>query len=312
MTTAMDPRTAWLQERRSGIGASDAAAVLGIDSWRTPYQVWADKRGLLEPDDVDSEPMYWGRKLQQSILDAYSERTGREVAPWLDTEIVRHHVNRWLLCTPDGLQTVEGIDGLVQVKTAAGWKAAEWRDEPPLAYQVQVQHEMMVTGYPHATLVVLLGGQRMVWFDCQRNVEFQAALLERLAEFWRRVETGEPPEVDSSVQTSKVLVKLHPADSGNVVTLPKDAATWDVALQQAKAVIKQQETVVRACENRLKAEIGDATYGVLPSGEAYSWRTLHRSGYTVEDCDYRVLRRVDDLNRELSKREKSDEQRQSG
>lgn len=302
-SNATSTRDTWRQARRTGIGSTDAVAILGLSPYRTAYQVWADKRGLLPEEEIDSEPAYWGRRLQETILDAYRERSGRDAVPWSDTELVRHRTNPWLLCTPDGLQTVDGVDGLVEIKTAAAWKFGDWKDEPPLAYQVQLQHALMVTGYPHGTLVVLLGGQRMLWFDCDRNVQFQAALLERLHAFWGHVQSGEPPPVDNTVATAKVLAKLHPKDSGDVVTLPQEAAAWDIGLTEAKARVKELEAVVRSCENRLKAAIGDATYGVLPSGEAYSWRTLHRSGYTVEDCDYRMLRRVNDLKQELERRE---------
>ena len=41
------PREEWLKVRRTGIGGSDVAAILGMDHNRGPLHVYLDKRGEL-------------------------------------------------------------------------------------------------------------------------------------------------------------------------------------------------------------------------------------------------------------------------
>ncbi len=69
-------REDWLKERRKAIGGSDAAAIIGLNAYATPYTVWADKTGRL-PEKPDSEAMRQGRDLEQYVVDRFTELTGK-------------------------------------------------------------------------------------------------------------------------------------------------------------------------------------------------------------------------------------------
>jgi predicted phage-related endonuclease len=107
-------------------------------------------------------------------------------------------------------------------------------------------------------------------------------MIEKERAFWDLVESKTPPPVDGSEQTAEALKRLYAADNGLSVVLPAEAEEWDDALQAAKAAIKAATETKRAIENQIKAAIGDATFGVLPSGERYKWQDQDRAGYTVE------------------------------
>jgi predicted phage-related endonuclease len=100
-----------------------------------------------------------------------------------------------------------------------------------------------------------------------------------------------PPDVDGSASTAKVLAKLHPEDDGSEVFLPAEAADWTDEIEAAKEQIKTAEVMKQAAENRLKAAIGDATFGLLPDGSRWSWKSQTRKSYVVEEATFRVLRR---------------------
>ena len=84
----MKTREDWLKERMAGIGGSDAAAVMGLSKWKTPLDVFLEKRGEIATDFVDSEPMKWGRLLEPVVRQEYAERSG-EVVRLVPNEIVR-------------------------------------------------------------------------------------------------------------------------------------------------------------------------------------------------------------------------------
>jgi len=288
-------RETWLADRLTGIGASEAAAVLGADPYRSPFAVWAEKTGFAEPEDLSSvEAVEFGVRLERPILEAFADRTGRTVSPWPQWLSVRHLEHPFIRCTPDGVQGAaeRPNEGLVQVKTTSAYNAGDWKDGPPLHYQVQVQQELLVTGHTWGTLVVLIGGQRLRYFDVVANAEFQAALIRRLSDFWALVQAKIPPAVDGTLATAKILARLHPEDSGETIALPDEAAAWDAELTAAKAEIAAAEARKTAAENRLKAALGDATFGVLPSGARWSWKTTERKGYVVEPTSFRTLRRL--------------------
>lgn len=286
-------REDWLAERQTGIGASEVAAAIGVSPYKSTVELWAEKCGLVEPPDLsDNEAVEFGVRLEPVVIEAFAERTGRKVWPHEQHKIVRHPEHSFLLCTPDAWQVLDDREGLVQAKTAGAFLAEDWKDGPPLPYEVQCQAEMLVTGCDLSTIVVLIGGQRLRYFDLKRNEDFLAALVPKLAEFWRCVKTQTPPAVDGSGACAKALMKLHPKDNGASIELSDLAAQWDAELQEAKARQKKIETFIAERENMLKQAIGDNTFGVLPGGVRYSWKHQRRAEYVCKATEYRVLKRL--------------------
>jgi putative phage-type endonuclease len=286
----LSPRETWLAERRTGIGASDAAAVLGVSPYKSAFELWAEKTGFADADSLDGkEHVEWGLRLERPIAEAFAERTGRDVSLRPQFYIQRHPSLPWMLATPDA---EDDTGRLVQIKTCNAFLAREWEVEPPLPYQIQVQHEMAVTGAERATLVVLIGGQKLKWFDLDRNERFIDAMTPKLAAFWEAVLTKAAPEVDGSAATARVLAKLHPNRNGEAVTLNADCAEWAAQLEAAKAKIKAAEVDEQWAKNRLIAAIGDASIGVLPDGARYSLTTQTRKEHVVKESTFPVLRRL--------------------
>lgn len=296
MASAPTSREAWIEQRRTGIGGSDAAAVLGTNPWKSRMELWAEKTGLVEPPDLsNNEAIEFGLRLEGIVLETLADRTGRRIERWPQTEIVRHQKHAWMICTPDAFQWDEqrGSRGIVQAKTTSAFQRKSWdSDEPPLHYQIQIQHEMAVTGCRWGTLCCLVGGQHFAWFDVSRNDRFIEALIRQEREFWRLVEAETPPEPDGTDSCASTLARLYPEETGESVALPPVAAEWDSELIRLREKISEMEKTKQELENRLKAAIGDASIGVLPDGTAWTYRTIHRKGYSVPPKSYRQLRRL--------------------
>jgi putative phage-type endonuclease len=178
-----------LQERKKGIGGSDAAAICGLSKWRTPLQVWEDKRGLSGPIP-DNEPMLWGRKLEPVVRQRYSDITGRVVR--LPDDILKHPTHEYMLANIDGF--TDDNRG-VEVKTAAypsGW-GEPGTDDIPIGYIFQVQHYMMITAFPVFDIPVLIGGNDFRIYEVPEDKELQELLMEKEGEFWRLVQNNIPP-----------------------------------------------------------------------------------------------------------------------
>jgi putative phage-type endonuclease len=293
VTHTPDARAAWHAQRRQGIGASDAAAILGVHPYQSLIGLWGEKTGRIQPDDLSgNEAVRFGTLLEPIVLSELAERTGRQVTPWPQDQVVISEDHPWLRCTPDASQVdADRGQGLVEAKTANLFAGRDWSDEPPLHYQVQLQHQMAVTGDAWGTLCALIGGQRFVWFDCDRNQSFIDTLLEQEERFWWHVTHDTQPEAEGSVACTDALRRLYPDDNGEVIELPAEAAHWDGRLRAIKDAIKDLESEKRTLENQLKAAIGEATVGVLPDGSEYSYRTQSRKEHVVAASTFRVLRR---------------------
>ena len=96
--TAEIPREDWLNARRGGIGGSDAPAILGLDRYRSPFDVYADKLGL-KPEQEDNEAMRQGRDLEQYVAERFMEATGKKVRR--RNGILQHPEHPWMIANID-------------------------------------------------------------------------------------------------------------------------------------------------------------------------------------------------------------------
>ena len=296
-------RSQWVEARQSGIGASESAAILGVSgAFGSALSVYADKLGMLPDCGLDEvEHIKWGNRLELPIIEGYAEDSNRLAMPyaeWLRPQIdrpinqymIRHATVDCMFCTPDAYQHDDDRGpGILQIKTANAFKGYDWTDQPPLPYIVQVQHEMACTGAAWATLACLVGGNKLKWFDIDRDDRFIQVLEDQCQAFWRRVVMRDPPPADGSEHSAKAIKGLFPYDSGDAIELPELADT-DRELQDMKDAKRTLEKKIESLEQSIKLAIGDASEAVI--GKAiYSWRTSERAGFTVAPSTARTLRR---------------------
>ena len=285
-------RAEWLERRKHSLGASDVAAVLGANPWRSPLEVYTDKLGLLPEKEV-TEGMEWGLRLEPAIAEKYAEETKREVSHLGQYTIIQHPDYPWLHATLDRVisDPVKGV-GALEMKTTAFAMASEWAEEPPLMAQVQLQVQVGIAGYPWGSIAGLLSGRKFVWADFDADPEFFASAVEQTKAFWRRVELQDPPPPDDTESATRALKSLYKIVLVDQVALPGEFIDLDDELQKVKEEIKEKKKAETLLKNRLIAAIGSAGAGVLPNGVAYSYKSVHKAAYSVEAMDYRELRRV--------------------
>src|SRR5262245_3050950 len=147
-----ESREAWLEARRQGIGASDAPGVLGVSPWSSPFTIYCEKLGIdRRPEDAShrTERLKWGALLQDPIAKELGERLKTPIKLYPPTTIWRNTMETFLQASLDGEVVMDGRPGAVEIKTASIFERKTWthEGEVPLPYQVQAQHQMLVTGY---------------------------------------------------------------------------------------------------------------------------------------------------------------------
>jgi putative phage-type endonuclease len=186
----MKTREEWLKDRMSGIGGSDAPAVMGMSKWKTPLDVFLEKRGEA-PEVLDSEPMKWGRLLEPIVRQEYAERSG-QVVRLAPNEVIRAPHLPFMLCTPDGVTENGRLYEGKCARTSEGW-GEPGTDEIPEAYLIQVQHSLIVTKLSVADVAVLIGGSDFRVYEVPADPELQELIVDVESAFWRDVMAGEPP-----------------------------------------------------------------------------------------------------------------------
>ncbi len=203
----------WHAIRGTGITASDAAAALGWSRRKTRYRLWEEKLGIVEREDLSGNlAAQLGHNLEPWLGRWFAQDTGLKLRPLqhFDGERMYGHVIRsrkhpWLLASLDFI--TEDLTAVVECKTTGIVNAAAVREEDwgePRTDQVPVEHAAQI-GVQLATIgpgcvrgyePVLIGGRPPDWYVIERDEEFIALLIERLAAFWfDHVVAGEPPEI---------------------------------------------------------------------------------------------------------------------
>jgi putative phage-type endonuclease len=291
-------REQWLMRRREGVGASEVAAILGFDATRDALSVYAEKIGVLEVEETFL--MAWGKRVEDAIAWGYSEETDRNVYNPGAFEIARHPDLPILGATLD--RETEGSEqtpapatgrGALEIKAVNAFAAAEWKDEPPLHNQIQLQIQMGCKGLTWGSLAALIGGLKISWQDIARNQAFLDFALPEIEAFWLCVKRREPPVVKEAKSATWDAIKaLYPSDNGLGVVLPEDALGIVTEWEQYRAVRLEAAKREDDAKAQLLQLIGPAASGLLPDGRALTLKTSSRDGYTVQPTTFRTLRLV--------------------
>lgn len=281
-----------MTNRTDSIGASDAPKVI----CGPQFPLWAEKTGLAPAPDLDHiEAVKRGTQLEPIICDMFAEETGRKVGHNATAQVTQHPDLAWMTATLDAVQfhPMRGR-GALEIKNVGEYLKSDWEEEPgPIRFQVQLQHQLAVTGLEWGSLCALIGGNKLRWFDMDRDQDFIDAMIDKEAFFWTQVIEKQPPAVDGSIATREALKRLYPDHDGQTIALPVEAEEWDERLRQTKGIIKGLEAEKRELENRIKAAMKAASKGALPAGGFYSYKKQTNSYPAKEafETSFRVLRR---------------------
>jgi putative phage-type endonuclease len=250
---AAPTRSDWLAQRRTGIGGSDVAAILGLSKWRTPLDVYLDKRGE-RGDQPDNQAMAWGRRLESAVLSAYAEETRQDVRR--PEGIIAHARFDWMLANLDGFTDEPRVVEVKTARTASGW-GEPGTNEVPDDYALQVQHYMAVTGFDVADIAVLIGGSDFRIYTVPADPQLQADVIEQLAAFWQRVQDGDPPPPVSYADA--VQRYGHSAAVGAVQAdrAARDAYAALRVIRERMAALEAQEAEAKAALLNALGEAGD-------------------------------------------------------
>ena len=144
---------AWRQARQNSIGASDAAAVMGISPWKTEAQLWDEKANGKMLDFNNSDTVR-GHRSESHILELYGIETGRKI--FSGERIMLLSKRNWFMsCTLDGIDfTDENNPVIIEVKSVK-FSHGEWSDDKiPDYYFTQLLHQLAVTRWNEAILLV--------------------------------------------------------------------------------------------------------------------------------------------------------------
>lgn len=255
--TANMSREDWLNLRRHSIGGSDAAAIVGLNEYASPFSVWADKRGLTE-DKPDNEAMRQGRDLEDYVAQRFCAETGKRVKRCNYT--LYNPLYPFAHANID--RSIVGENAGLECKTTSALNMRKFKNgEFPANYYVQCMHYMAVTGMDKWYLAVLVLNKAFMVFEIERDEGEIAALMAAEEKFWAHVETGVPPAPDGSKATTDAITELYAeTDADDVVNLA-DCMQNFYELKAIQEQMKTLESRKNELQNVIKTHMGASERG---------------------------------------------------
>ena len=279
-------RDAWLAERRNGLGASEAAAALGIDAYRSPLELWALKTGRIAPSEP-SEAMRLGLLLEPVLAGLYEGRGSQRIERQQE---FRRHPDLPLFATLDAVNS-DGV--IVEFKTISERRAskelgADGSDEVPESWVVQAHQQMLVAGPEHdqVDFAVLVGGQHYREFSVCRSARLLDVMVPKLLGFWECVRSETPPPFMNA--DPAVLAAIY-APTGEEIEGDDDLR----ALVDHYEKLGHDLKASGEARDHLKAELLARLQGrnaILPDGRRIRQSTVTTRAYTVAEKTYSQMR----------------------
>jgi putative phage-type endonuclease len=243
------------EQRKHGLGATDCAAVMGLSPYRTPYELWMIKTGRMEEEAILSDD-------RLHLRHAHEETISREYARRMNVKLRRvnqtviHKRLPFMLCNLD--RVVIGLRKIIECKSSSGFMRATWgesgTDEAPIAYMLQVQHQLACSEYDDADIAALIDIDDYRIFKQPRNEKVIQRIEDACEKFWvENVLADVPPPAT----TRGDLKLMYPINNGNFIDLTGNVSLLLDDLETIKQNIKSCTTDKEKLEKEIIEIIAD-------------------------------------------------------
>jgi putative phage-type endonuclease len=265
----------WLELRAQDLTSTSISALFGISPYCTEFELFhrfRDKTSSFK----ENERTIWGNRLQDAIATGIAEDQGWEC--WRMKEYMRIPHLRLGSSFDFGVRAgipLQRETGILEVKNVDG---LQFRDrwlvdgddiEAPPHIELQVQHQMLISGAPFAYIGALIGGNSVALLKREADEKIHRAIFQKSSEFFDRIDTNRPPSPDW-VRDADFICQLYAQgtkgkvidlkDDGDVALLAQEHRLW----HEAESKAKSQKDAIKA---QLLTRLGDATKAL---GEGFS------------------------------------------
>lgn len=284
----------WLSIRKKYIGGSDAGAIVGLDEYKTPYSLWAEKTGKTEGFGGNISTKV-GTYLEELVAKMFTEETGKKVRRKNATLVNDQYpfacanVDRFLVGERSLLECKTSTSLPVMKKIRGG--------EYPERWYCQMTHYLAVTGLDKAYLAVLINNREFKVYELERDEDEIKALMDAEAEFWTHVKNDTPPSftgLDPDSEALKVVYSNTIANDEAIQLLGRESDIEN--LLALKAQKKELDKSIKYYEQVLQGDLKSNEYGVC-GNYSVTWKTQTRAAHMVKASTFRKFE-VKKLNKE--------------
>lgn len=255
----------WHSLRAQHIGSSECAALFGEHAQLTPFELWNIKAGRLPaPDMSDNERVMWGTILEPAIAEGVRRKTG-----WTIKKVRRYYSRLpelgWGASLDFEILNHDKGPGILEIKTADWLVAKQWENgEPPIGYEVQVQHGLGACGRGWGCIGVLIGGNELRMFTYDKRPKTLAIIEAKVSAFWQSIRDGIEPKPDFGKDAASVASLYRATSPGTVIDLT-DSNRFPALIaeyQEAAAAKRSGEKAADAAKAEIMMMVGEADIAI--------------------------------------------------
>lgn len=254
-------REEWLAYRKTGVGASEVAPILGLSPYKSAIELFYEKVAEGIPNSVENIFMFMGSEQEDFIADKWQYWQGSEesmIANFRARRIIRKcqrvraYVRNpkfpWLFVSLDRKINVTQTagEGALEIKTISGYESAKWAAGIPPAHVVQVQTQQGVCEFLFGELATLKDGRRFDVIPFEFHESIFEGILHKTKLFWdnvekarilatRRFEAERNFNMRSVQELTAELEQYEPAPDGSDAYTAYMAAKYHLAAPGVKA-----------------------------------------------------------------------------
>lgn len=258
----------WHALRAKVITSTEVSALFGLSPYETEFELWHRKKAGVIVTIEPNERMTWGTRLQNSIAKGIAEDNKWNLASadgeFRECAATRIGASFDFFVRPDGsaewsILEIKNVDSLAFKQ---GWVVgADGEIEAPAHIELQVQHQMMLTGLHNCWIGCLVGGNTVKLLSRAAAREVQEAIAKKVAAFWRSIKANDPPTPDLLKDAELLRQQNLDSTPGETLQVPQGAPEFGLILElvASQAEEKKWGEEVTRLKSALLLRIGTAS-----------------------------------------------------
>lgn len=250
----------WLQLRTEDITSTDVAALFGLSPYQTKFELWHRKNDKTVVQLEQNERMLWGTRLQDAIAAGIAEEQNWKIKRM--TEYIRNPQTRIgssfdFSIESGGILEIKNVDSLA---FRDGWLVDEEDNiEAPPHIELQVQHQLAVSGRDIAHIGALVGGNKLVLIKRERDDKVINSIQNEVSKFWKSIEDKKPPEPDFAKDADMIKQIYAFSSPGSMMDARGDQDLFNLAAKyrELSAAEKEIDSEKKAIKSQMLMKIGE-------------------------------------------------------
>ncbi len=279
----------WHALRAQDLTSTDIAALFGMSPYATAIDVWHAKRDGIVERIEDNERMRWGRRLESVVAEGIAEDQGWYVGPLKDYgRLPQHRIGAsfdYFIAqghgySPDAILEIKTVDALA---FRNGWDMEGDLLVAPAHIELQLQHQLLVSGLRIGYIGALVGGNTVRLIRREADDAVHAAILQRAAEFWQSIIAGTPPPITTAYEARAYVKRQTTVEPGRLFDA-RGNPTVAALLQdyrQARAEAQAATDAADVAKARLLEVVGEAERVMFDGGTISCGYTAGSAGTTI-------------------------------